>query len=264
MSSLPPPGWYSDPHRTHSLRWWDGRTWTAAASGTPNSPRVTPSDAIVPKPRRAWPSVTWIAAVLVVAVTGAVLAMVLADRSSDNESVSADQAPSVSDDDGLDLLTPPHDDIELCGLAGVEPLVTHLGGAQTVSIPGSDAATIEQFAEEPSTGLLVGICELTLADGVTRYQVAIGDWRTEEAAATELATRIGMIEGAGNPSPVSVSQLPGVFIDTGMGLVGHVGRYEIGCGLSSTNADGWASSLVRDDCITIVLGLTDLIFRSQS
>jgi membrane protease YdiL (CAAX protease family) len=41
-STPPPPGWYADPWRIASLRWWDGRDWTGWAWADPPSGPVDP------------------------------------------------------------------------------------------------------------------------------------------------------------------------------------------------------------------------------
>jgi hypothetical protein len=33
--SLPPAGWYNDPHASASLRWWDGTVWTDFTAAVP-------------------------------------------------------------------------------------------------------------------------------------------------------------------------------------------------------------------------------------
>jgi hypothetical protein len=53
-TSVPPPGWYADPHGERPLRWWDGTAWTDRTSwGGPPQVGVTP---------RAW--WVWITCVL--------------------------------------------------------------------------------------------------------------------------------------------------------------------------------------------------------
>ena len=53
-STPPPPGWYADPWRIATLRWWDGRDWTGWAWSQPHSvqpdpasPSFTPWGAII-------------------------------------------------------------------------------------------------------------------------------------------------------------------------------------------------------------------------
>jgi uncharacterized Tic20 family protein len=58
MAQQAPPGWYSDPHRPGTQRWWDGTKWGDQTMIATSSQQVGPSDA------RTWAMVAHLSALI--------------------------------------------------------------------------------------------------------------------------------------------------------------------------------------------------------
>src|SRR3990170_1702762 len=86
-----PAGWYPDPHGQHAARWWDGRQWTAAVSGSATPPPpVAPMPSGDGAPRK--PRLMILIGLAAVAVL--ILGIIVVTRDGDNDDDGPDDIAS--------------------------------------------------------------------------------------------------------------------------------------------------------------------------
>jgi uncharacterized protein len=66
----PPPGWYDDPWRLGTFRWWDGAGWTGWATGPSPHQRLDPASPTFPPIAALWVAIATVATIFVARAIG--------------------------------------------------------------------------------------------------------------------------------------------------------------------------------------------------
>ncbi len=95
MSAETPPGWYPDPERPGTQRWWDGEAWgTPVAQAQPGPPvtAAAPAPAGIPSESRTWAMVAHLSALVAAFVALAFLGPLVVYLVRQNDPFAREQA----------------------------------------------------------------------------------------------------------------------------------------------------------------------------